>query len=465
MNCEYCAKEFSTKSSLSYHQKTAKYCLEKQGKTNEDYKCSYCEKCFTTKQRIDEHKKQSCKLKGKVDCMKEIISLKEDLNICKKQEKTKLKEKDSIYQQQLKEKDSLFQQQLKEKDSLFQQQLKEKDSLFQQQLKEKEQQLKEKDIYLSTSEKIINEKNEYIVKIETKLEKFENVVVSNMASTKLYEDEDEKDEEPLIPLGKKLDSIVIEEINEDVEYSNITLNNVVITSRPIDHYVNATQLCQAGGKKFNDWIRLDTTKELINELSPEAGIPASGLVEAKRGGNDKSKQGSWIHPDLSIQLAQWISPKFAIQVSKWIRTLFSDGSIEIDLSLMREKETEMRDKDSRIKKLESVCLSKQRRFVYPERNVIYMLTTEDHLRRRTYIIGKAKNLTNRLSTYNKTCDHTVVHYRECKNEDDMDAAEIMVLTKLRSHREQANRDRFILPDDKNESFFTHMIDECVRFLT
>jgi len=424
MNCEYCTKEFSTKSSLSYHQKTAKYCLEKQGKTNEDYKCSYCEKCFTTKQRIDEHKKQSCKLKSKFDSMKEIISLKEDLNICKKQEKMKLKDKDSLYQQQL----------------------------------------KEKDIYISTAEKIIKEKNDYIAKLESKLEKFENAVVNMSASTtsKLYENDDE---ESPIPLGKKLDSIVIEEINEEVEYSNITLNNVVITSRPIDHYVNATQLCQAGGKKFSHWFSLETTKELMNELSADAEIPASGLVETKRGGNDKSNQGSWIHPDLSIQLAQWISPKFAIQVSKWIRTLFSDGSIEIDLSLMKEKETEMREKDSRIKKLESVCLSKQRRVVYPERNVIYMLTTDDHLRRRTYIIGKAKNLTNRLSTYNKTCDHTVVHYRECNNEDDMDAAETMVLAKLRSHREQANRDRFILPDDKNESFFTQMIDECVRFLT
>jgi hypothetical protein len=144
--------------------------------------------------------------------------------------------------------------------------------------------------------------------------------------------------------------------------------------------------------------------------------------------------------------------------------LFSDGSIEIDLSLMREKEVEMREKDDRIKKLESVCLSKQRRVVYPERNVIYMLTTDDHLKRRTYIIGKAKNLTNRLSTYNKTCDHTVVHYRECKNEDDMDAAETIVLAKLRAYREQANRDRFILPSNKDDSFFTRTIDECIGFL-
>jgi hypothetical protein len=413
MECEFCKKTFLAKNVFLHHQKTAKYCLELQGTTITNFECNYCKKYLASNERLVTH-----------------------LNICKSKNNIEISEKEKQHENKLKEKDVLHTKELKDKDNYY--------------------------------EILLKEKNEYIAKLEAKLEKFENAFVMNMAATtsKLYEDEDiDEDEESSIPLGKKLDSIVIEEINEEVEYSNITLNNVVITSRPIDHYVNATQLCQAGGKKFSHWFSLETTKELMNELSADAGIPASGLVESKRGGNDKSKQGSWIHPDLSIQLAQWISPKFAIQVSKWIRTLFSDGSIEIDLSLMREKEVEMREKDSRIKKLESVCLSKQRRVVYPERNVIYMLTTDDHLRRRTYIIGKAKNLTNRLSTYNKTCDHTVVHYRECKNEDDMDAAETMVLAKLRSHREQANRDRFILPDDKNESFFTQMIDECVRFLT
>ena len=205
--------------------------------------------------------------------------------------------------------------------------------------------------------------------------------------------EDEREDDIPIPLMEQMSSIIIEDVKEDVkddvEYSNITLNNVVISSRPIDHYVNAIKLCQAGGKKFNDWFRLDTTKELMNELSTEAGI-----VETKRGGNDKSKQrlGSWIHPDLSIQLAQWISPKFAVQVSKWIRSLFSVGSVEIDLTLLRDKDRDIRLKDHRIKQLESVCLSKQRRVEYPEKNVIYILTTDDHIKRRTYIIGKENDL-------------------------------------------------------------------------
>ena len=432
MDCEFCKKTFSTKSNLTAHQKSAVYCLELQGKENKNFVCEHCSKTFTLHKTLNEH-----------------------ILICKEKQKKEKESVDNYYKDLTKklEKYQGIEKRLDEKNK------------ENKQLKEK---LQEKNDYISKLEAKL-EKME--AKLEAKLEKLESTVttIALEANRNNVVDESEEDDIdnipiPLIPLSEQMSSIVIEEVKEEIVYSNITLNNVVITSRPLDHYVNATQLCQAGGKKFSHWFSLETTKELINELSSDAGITASLLVETIRGRSSKFTQGSWIHPDLSIQLAQWISPKFAIQVSKWIRTLFNQGSLQIDMNLLHEKDREMRIKDHRIKQLEAVCLSKQRRVEYPERNVIYMLTTEDHRQRRTYIIGKAKNLTNRLSTYNKTCDHTVVHYRECKNEDDMDAAETTVLTKLRSHREQANRDRFILPEDKDESFFIQTIDECVRFL-
>lgn len=55
-------------------------------------------------------------------------------------------------------------------------------------------------------------------------------------------------------------------INKMKESSTLVLNNIVIISRSEDNFINATQLCKAGNKKFNDWYRLDTTKELIKEL-------------------------------------------------------------------------------------------------------------------------------------------------------------------------------------------------------
>ena len=431
MECNFCKKTFISKNVLDHHQRTAKYCLKIQGKNETNYECEYCNKFLSTNERLLTH-----------------------LNVCKSKTIKEVSDKEEKIIKDFNIQKDLFEDNLKYKELEF--------------------------------EHKMQEKNEYISKLESKLDRLESAVtaiamesIRKNDSNSEDEDKDESKNRPkptTIPLSQKINSILEDlERKQDksddyydcYEYekqSHITLNNVVISSRPVDHYVNATQLCQAGSKLFSDWFRLDTTKELMNELSADMGIPISALAETKRGGNEKNKQGSWIHPDLSIQLAQWISPKFAIQVSKWIRTLFGKGSIEIDLAILHEKQKEIRAKDHRIKQLETVCLTKQRRIEYPERNVLYMLTTEDHIKRRTYIIGKAKNLTNRLSTYNKTCDHTVVHYRECKNDEDMDIAEMMVLNKLRDYREQANRDRFILPDDKDESFFVSIIDDCIRFV-
>ena len=249
-----------------------------------------------------------------------------------------------------------------------------------------------------------------------------------------------------------------------IEPDSLTLNNVVIISRIEDNYINATQLCQAGGKKFNDWFRLDTTKELINELDSEAGIPASQLIDTKKGNSINFQQGSWIHPQLAIQLAQWISPKFALQVSKWILHLFSNGKVEINMKLIKEKENEIRLKDMKIQLLQDQFQKKQQRKEYPEKNVIYILTTEDNKKKRIYIIGKATKLKHRLSNYNKTAEHEVVYYKECKSEEDMNLAELMVLNKLKEYREKANRDRFILPQEKDISFFTSIIDNSINFL-
>ena len=53
-------------------------------------------------------------------------------------------------------------------------------------------------------------------------------------------------------------------IGETKEYE-MMLNGVNVLARE-DGFINATAMCKAGGKKFNDWNRLDSTKELINEI-------------------------------------------------------------------------------------------------------------------------------------------------------------------------------------------------------
>ena len=45
----------------------------------------------------------------------------------------------------------------------------------------------------------------------------------------------------------------------------------------------------------------------------------------------------------------------------------------------------------------------------------------------------------------------------------MDFIETIVIKKLESYKEKANRDRFILPIDKDISLFTTEIDKSINF--
>ena len=98
-----------------------------------------------------------------------------------------------------------------------------------------------------------------------------------------------------------------------------------------------------------------------------------------------------------------------------------------------------------------------------DKNRVYLLTSEIHLKKRIYIIGKSKNLNSRLTAYNKGFEHTVVYNRKCNNINQMGLIEQMILYKLDSFRERMNRDRFILPEDKDVSFFTNIFDTAVNW--
>lgn len=95
------------------------------------------------------------------------------------------------------------------------------------------------------------------------------------------------------------------------------VDNSHINQRLMDGYINATALCKACKKDFYDYSRLKSTKEFIDELSSETEIPVSALIQTVKGGTPQF-QGTWVHPQVAINLAQWASPKFAVLVSKWV---------------------------------------------------------------------------------------------------------------------------------------------------
>jgi hypothetical protein len=147
-------------------------------------------------------------------------------------------------------------------------------------------------------------------------------------------------------------------------FDDLVIDDFRIQARASDGYINATQLCKAGGKFFANWYQLDSTKAYLKVVSeqteipiiPEIGNPITGntcLISIVKGGNDRGAQGSWVHPDVATQLAQWISPLFAFRVSRWVREILTTGHasfdprsneelIRLQMELQREQEERKR---------------------------------------------------------------------------------------------------------------------------
>ena len=106
----------------------------------------------------------------------------------------------------------------------------------------------------------------------------------------------------------------------------------------------------------------------------------------------------------------------------------------IALSGISAFEEENKNKQTKIQYLTKKYVKKQPRIDYKEKNVIYILTTSNMKKENRYILGKAENLTNRLSTYNKSDEHEVIYYKQCLDQEKMNIAETMIFNKLKDYR-------------------------------
>ena len=147
---------------------------------------------------------------------------------------------------------------------------------------------------------------------------------------------------------------------------------------------------------------------------------------------------------------------------QWVEDIMCDNGDEENTCYKKLKE-ENKDIKTQIKYLINKCVKKQPRIQYKEKYVIYILTTSLMKKERRYILGKAKDLTSRLSTYNKSDEHEVIYYQSCGSQEVMACVENMVFEYLKEYREQANRERFILPEKEEIELFSNVIKKSVDF--
>ena len=292
-----------------------------------------------------------------------------------------------------------------------------------------------------------NGKTNIVIKsLENEVTKLKNYIkepdkcVYNKISELVKEMDDLKNKPTIININKN---------NTIHSYENKVCELYINNSKVLiydNYYFDANEICNLCNKSFNDWYNFEFNNNVIYEIEKITNIPKENLIKKE------NNNILLIHPFIAMQLFQWISPIYGI--------IFNDWLIK---SQVNDKETIIKKKEIEVRALVENFVKKHPREKYPDKNVIYLLTTEFHKKNKTYIVGKAEDLAGRLSTYNKTCDHEVVYYKSCGEKEILGTVENMVLKKLNPYREVANRDRFILPHGKDISFFTDIIEQAIEF--
>lgn len=271
------------------------------------------------------------------------------------------------------------------------------------------------------------------LQVKQQHKKHELIEMINTEITKQHNENEEK---------KK---VYVIESDDSQEIVKLELNGILISSRPEDGFVNATEMCKAGGKRFYNWSRTEETKALITALESETHICVSQLIDVKKGNTGKFSQGSWIHPDLAVQLAQWISPVFALQVSRWVRELAVTGSVKVGKEQSRDKliqlTNQLQDEQKHRKMIEN-----------KHKNMLYRRSFHKFMKGSAfYVISDSEGS---VTKYKVGIDDVDINVRLAQHRTALPALKLEYLcyTNKNSLIEEAMLERY---DDKRKPFQNH----------
>lgn len=95
-----------------------------------------------------------------------------------------------------------------------------------------------------------------------------------------------------------------------------TYQGSLIQQRALDGYINATAMCRAAGKEWSNYRKSEATGLFLQALERSLPYGRDPVHSIAAGPNEL--RGTWVHPQVAINLAQWLSADFAVQVSQWV---------------------------------------------------------------------------------------------------------------------------------------------------
>lgn len=113
----------------------------------------------------------------------------------------------------------------------------------------------------------------------------------------------------------------------------VEFNGTIVEQRRKDGYLNATGLSAAyqnrSGKRreVSSWLANKRTKEMLEHLSRNTGIPVNELYQVFQGAPEAGG-GTWIHPKLATRFGAWLDDDFGLWVEDLVSTwMLSDREI------------------------------------------------------------------------------------------------------------------------------------------
>lgn len=118
--------------------------------------------------------------------------------------------------------------------------------------------------------------------------------------------------------------------------SSIVIHNYngYAISQDNEGYTCLTDMAKAAGKLVGHYLELDATKNYLEALSADIGIPILSLVKVFKGGN--GKQGTWAHPEVAIDFAQWCNVSFRIWANRTLRGVIEQKSEATQLEVLNQ---------------------------------------------------------------------------------------------------------------------------------
>ena len=115
-------------------------------------------------------------------------------------------------------------------------------------------------------------------------------------------------------------------------------NGTPISRRTADGYVNATAMCRANGKQWSKYRESDRCQTYLDALAETSGIRMFDLIESRQGQGG----GTWVHPQVAVDLARWISAPFAVWMDGWfLESIQQPQPAQVQESTLQLREAEV----------------------------------------------------------------------------------------------------------------------------